>query len=48
MEDREVRKQRLQEEKDEIIKKIQILAGQVIKDNGGHDIKLIIKEEKER
>ena len=41
MEDREIRKQKLQEEKDEIIKKIQILARQVIKDNKGHDIKLV-------
>ena len=47
MEDREIRKQELQREKDEIVKRIQILAGQVIKDNGGHDIKFI-KEEKER
>ena len=40
MEDREVRKQRLQEEKDEIVKRIQILARQVIKDNKGKDIKI--------
>jgi hypothetical protein len=40
MEDREIRKQRLQREKDEIIKRIQILAAQVIKDNNGNDIKI--------
>ena len=47
MEDREIRKQELQREKDEIVKRIQILAAQIIKDNQGHDIKFI-KEEKER
>ena len=40
MEDREIRKQRLQREKDEIVKRIQILARQVIKDNNGKDIKI--------
>lgn len=41
MENREVRRQKLQEEKDEIIKNIQILAAQVVKDNKGHDIKFV-------
>ena len=45
MEDREIRKQRLQEEKDEIVKRIQTLAAQIIKDNKGHDIKFV-KENK--
>lgn len=45
MEDREIRKQKLQEEKDEIIRKIQIIAGQIIKDNGGHDIRFKPAEE---
>lgn len=40
MEDREIRKQKLQREKDEIVKRIQILAGEVIKDNKGKDIKI--------
>ena len=44
MEDREIRRQKLQEEKDEIVKRIQILAGQIIKDNGGHDIKFVFKK----
>lgn len=39
MEDREIRKQERQREKDEIVKRIQILAEQVLKDNGGHDIR---------
>lgn len=47
MEDREIRKQERQREKDEIVKRIQILAGQVIKDNHGKDIKFV-KEQKER
>ena len=41
MEDREIRKQKRQREKDEIVKKIQILAGQIIKENNGKDIKII-------
>lgn len=41
MEDREIRKQRLQREKDEIVKRIQTLAGEVIKDNNGKDIKIV-------
>ena len=35
-----MRKQELQREKDEIVKRIQILARQVIEDNGGKDIKI--------
>lgn len=45
MENREIRKQMLQREKDEIVKRIQILARQIIKDNNGHDIKFV-KENK--
>ena len=41
MEDREIRKQKRQREKDEIVKRIQILAGQIIKENNGKDIKII-------
>ena len=46
MEDREIRKQRLQEEKYEMVKKIQILARELIKDNKGHDIKFVKEHKK--
>lgn len=41
MEDREIMKQKRQREKDEIVKRIQMLAGQIIKENNGKDIKII-------
>ena len=40
MENREIMKQKRQREKDEIVKRIQMLAGQIIKENNGKDIKI--------